>query len=261
VVAEHIVMGPDVSGYPWGRFPLRPDDPFLEPTVLLSAIAASTTQLRLATGILIAALRPVPLLAKQVATLDQLSGGRLELGVGTGWHAEELAAHGLDPAERGRLLTDTIRGCRALWSDQPATVETSSFAFGPVYCHPTPTRPGGPPVLFSGRLTARNRRRIAELGDGWIPIMGATALDITGGIEQLRRDREGAGRDGEELRVRMPLELARGADGMSLERTFARRDDVPAGVTDVTIPVAAFVRDEAGVERFFSALAALLATG
>ena len=96
VVVDHVVMGPHTENYAWGKFPVPPDAPWFEPLTMLTAIAAVTTRVRLATGILIAPLRPAAFLAKQVATLDQLSRGRVDLGVGTGWQREEYDAEGLD---------------------------------------------------------------------------------------------------------------------------------------------------------------------
>src|SRR5690606_7793795 len=101
VVVDHVVMGRNTDAYRWGRFPTGPDAPWLEPLTVLSAMAAVTRELRLATGILIAPLRPPALLAKTAATLDVISEGRLELGVGIGWQKEEYAALGLDWADRG----------------------------------------------------------------------------------------------------------------------------------------------------------------
>ncbi len=255
VLAEHIVMSDDVDEYEWGSFPLRPSDPFPEPLITMAAIAASTQRLTLGTGILIAALRPAALLAKQIATLDRLCGGRLELGVGTGWHRAEFQAHGLDHASRGRLLTDTMAACRVLWGAQPATVDTASFSFGPVWCEPRPVRAGGPPVLFSGKLTARNIRRIVKLGDGWIPIMGQDHDGIAAGIEKLGREYRSAGRDPSQIQVRVPLPLIRSGEQLSLEATLAAVPDAARpGITDATIPVAAFVRSAADLDPFFDGI-------
>jgi alkanesulfonate monooxygenase SsuD/methylene tetrahydromethanopterin reductase-like flavin-dependent oxidoreductase (luciferase family) len=95
IVVDHVVMGEHTENYQWGKFPVPPEAPWLEPLAVLSAMAAVTTQVRLATGILIAPLRPAAFLAKQVATLDQLSHGRVDLGVGTGWQREEYDAEGI----------------------------------------------------------------------------------------------------------------------------------------------------------------------
>ena len=105
VVVDHVVMGEHTENYAWGKFPVPPDAPWFEPLTMLTAIAAVTARVRLATGILIVPLRPAALLAKQVATLDQLSGGRVDLGVGTGWQREEYDAQGLPFERRGQLLT------------------------------------------------------------------------------------------------------------------------------------------------------------
>src|SRR3954449_8285332 len=108
VVTDHVLMGRNTDAYAWGRFPTAPDGPWLEPLTVLTAVASVTRRVRLATGILIAPLRPAALLAKTVATLDVLSGGRVDLGVGVGWQREEYEAEGLPFEQRGRLLTDTV---------------------------------------------------------------------------------------------------------------------------------------------------------
>lgn len=260
ILAEHVVMGPHTEAYEWGPFPFPPESPWLEPIVVLSAMAAATERIVLSTGILIAALRPAPLLAKQVATLDLLSGGRVELGVGTGWQREELEAHGVPYERRGPALTDTIAACRALWGEQPATFASPTVRFGPIWCESRPLRTGGPPVLFSGTLTARNRRRIVELGDGWIPIMGATQDDITAGVAVLRAAYGAAGRDPSTLRVRAPLPLQKEGERPSLGRTLAGVAALEAiGATEVSIPLAAFARDEADLDEVFAELAELTA--
>src|SRR4051812_14877861 len=89
VVVDHVVMGPHTEAYSWGKFPTPPDSPWLEPLTCLAVIAGATSRVRLGTGILIAPLRSGAVLAKTAATLDVLSGGRLDLGVGTGWQKEE----------------------------------------------------------------------------------------------------------------------------------------------------------------------------
>jgi probable F420-dependent oxidoreductase len=240
IVSDHVLIGPHVDRYPWGDFPFPPEAPWLEPLTVLTAIAARTTRLKLATGILIVPLRPAPLLAKTIATLDLLSGGRFELGAGTGWQAEEFEAQGLDPAAKGRLLNDGIAACRVLWRDAPASFVSPTVSFREVWSEPRPATPGGPPVLFSGTLTPRNLRRIVELGDGWIPIMGATRDDIAAGTDRLRSAFEGAGRDPSTLRVRVPLAVVRG----DLAATLAGVDAaVEVGATDVSLPWGAIGED------------------
>jgi probable F420-dependent oxidoreductase len=255
IVADHVVMGTHADRYPWGRFPYPPDAPWLEPLTVLTAIATVTSTLRLATGILVAPLRPATVLAKTVATLDQLSGGRLDLGVGTGWQAEEFEAQGLDAARRGQLLTDAIGACRALWGEQPARFESSSVSFADVYSVPTPTRPGGPPVLFSGTLTPRNIDRITRLGDGWIPIMKASVDDLAAGIKELQMAFVDADRDPRRLLVRFPIPLVRRGDEVDAEATLARAPELVAlGVTDVSVPLVAFAQDLVGMREILPRL-------
>jgi alkanesulfonate monooxygenase SsuD/methylene tetrahydromethanopterin reductase-like flavin-dependent oxidoreductase (luciferase family) len=128
VVVDHVVMGQHATEqYVWAQRPFPPaDSGFLEPLTTLAALATVTSTVRLSTRILIAPLRPAALLAKTVATLDVLSGGRAELGVGVGWQREEYDAEGLDWAARGSLLTDTIAACRALWTQSPCTIRSAT---------------------------------------------------------------------------------------------------------------------------------------
>lgn len=254
VISDHVVMGARTDRYPWGTFRQAPDCPWPEPLTVLTAVAAVTATLRLCTGILIAPLRPATLLAKTAATLDVLSGGRLELGVGTGWQQEEFDAQGLDASARGQLLTDTIAACRALWGTSPATFSSPSVSFADIWCHPRPVRPGGPPVLFSGTLTPRNVRRIVELGDGWIPIMGERPPGVAAGVAVLTTALADAGRDPAALRVRAHLPVLRDEAGVpDLTASLAGVPElVAAGVTDLVAPLGAFVRDEADIPAWFA---------
>lgn len=249
VVTDHVVMGPHTDAYVWGRFPTPPEAPWLEPLTVLTGLAAVTERLRLATGVLIAPLRPAALLAKQVATLDQLSGGRVDLGVGVGWQREEYDAEGLDFARRGQLLTDTIRACRALWERTPADFTSPSVSFTDVYLSPKPVQPRLP-VWFGGTLNDRMLRRVVELGDGWIPIMGSTVDDVRAGSARLRKAFADAGRDPAALSVQGALPLVRGADRrVDLARSAAGAPAlVDAGATDLIVHLGALCPDGTGVE-------------
>lgn len=253
-LSDHVVMGPHVERYPWGPFPFAPEAPWVEPLTMLAAIAAVTSRLRLTTGILIVPLRPAALLAKWAATIDVLSGGRLELGVGTGWQEEEFLALGLDPSMRGRLLTDHIGACRALWNGSPAAFESPTVSFSDVWCEPRPVRAGGPPVLFSGTLNKRNQRRIVELGDGWIPIMGARRSEVKDGVEMLRRLLADAGRDPAHLRVRCAARIATDDRGRpDVQATVeAASVLVDSGVTDVDLAFSQIARTPEEFDSFFA---------
>ena len=255
-ISDHVVMGPHADRYPWGDFPFPPEAPWYEPLSVLTAIAASTARIGLTTSILIVPLRPAVLLAKWAATIDVISGGRLELGVGTGWQKEEFDALGLPYGQRGQMLTDAIGACRALWRDSPASWASPTVAFTETWCDPKPVRPGGPPILFSGTLTPRNVRRVVELGDGWIPIMGERREGIAAGVAELRRRLEEAGREPEDLRVRSAARIGRDQDAtVDLIATIERsRDLADAGVTDLDIPLGVFPDRE----RFFDQAASVL---
>jgi probable F420-dependent oxidoreductase len=247
VVVDHVVMGPHTENYVWGKFPVPPDAPWLEPLTVLAAVAGATTTVRLATGILIAPLRPAAFLAKQVATLDQMSGGRVDLGVGTGWQREEYEAQGLSFEARGQLLDDTLAACRALWRDTPAALDSPTLSFHDIYCMPKPVQAGGVPIWVAGTLHTRNLARMVEYGAGWIPIMGETVEGIAAGARRIRDTFTAAGRDPSTLQVQAPLRLAMGDDGRpDLDASMASVPElVAAGATDVIVTLRAFARDVA----------------
>jgi probable F420-dependent oxidoreductase len=206
LLTDHVVMSRATDRYPFGTFPFGPDAPWLEPLSTLSAMAAVTNRVRMSTKILIAPLRPAPLLAKTLATMDVLSGGRMEVGVGTGWQREEYDAAGLDWDARGRLLTDTVAACRALWASSPASFSSASFSFRDIWCEPRPLQPGGIPVWFSGSLHRRNIDRITRLGSGWIPPPYGKPADLAEPVRTLRAAWESAGRDPGGLHVQGDIE-------------------------------------------------------
>ncbi|MFF0818418.1 TIGR03619 family F420-dependent LLM class oxidoreductase [Rhodococcus sp. NPDC003318] len=243
LVTDHVVMGPDTDAYTWGPFPTDPDAVWLEPMTVLALIAGRTQRIRLGTGIVIAALRGGATLAKTAATLDLLSGGRVDLGVGTGWQAKEYEALGLDFDRRGALLDDALAVCRALWDSAPAAVQRPGIAFDDVYCSP---RPGGRiPIWVSGTLSRPVVRRLVTWGDGWIPIMGATNDDLADGIELLHKAFADAGRDPAALQVRGRLTVERTAGGeVDLDATVANAlAQVELGVTDVVVALQALDAD------------------
>jgi probable F420-dependent oxidoreductase len=245
-LSDHVVMGPHADRYPWGDFPFPPEAPWNEPLTILAAIAATTSQIHLTTGILIVPLRPAVLLAKWAATIDALSNGRLELGVGTGWQREEFDALGIDYSLRGQILTDSMGACRALWGSSPASFHSPTVNFDEVWCDPKPRQAGGIPVLFSGTLNDRNKRRIVELGDGWIPIMGERRPGIEAGVNELLRLFESAGRDPATLRVRSTARV-----GSTITETVDRsRALVDVGVNDIDIPLTAHTYRD--LDEFFA---------
>lgn len=256
VMPDHLAIGAHTDRYPYGRFPLPVDEPWLEPATTLAAIAGATRRIRLGTGVLIAPLRPALLLAKTAATLDVLSAGRLDLGVGVGWQAEEYAAAGVPFGERWSRLEDGLRACRALWRDAPASFRSPSVSFDTIWCLPRPVQPGGPPIGFGVGLGPRNLARIAELGDGWLPLDSRPEA-LRDGIARLRAEFARSGRDFTRFGVRAHAPLVRGTDRRpDLERSLAALPELEeAGATAASFALGAFALDRAEVRPFFERLA------
>ena len=204
-VVDHVIMSNSIERYPYGTFPGDPDDPWLEPITTLAAISSATERIRLTTGVLIAPLRPAALLAKTAATLDVLSGGRFDLGVGTGWQAAEYEAVGLSWRDRHRLLDDQLAACHALWSGGPVDFESPTVRLRGVLCRPRPTRAGGVPIWIGGALTERNLSRIVRWASGWMPSPDDGPERIADGVRRLRVALHDAGREPSSVRIRAAL--------------------------------------------------------
>jgi probable F420-dependent oxidoreductase len=213
VVSDHVVFGealeeygrPEIGGQAGGRQPTGPDGLWLEPLTTLAYLAGITSRIRLATGILLAALRRPVVLAKSAATLDALSRGRLDLGVGVGWQRAEYDAAGLDFSARGQLLDHTLEVCQTLWREQRAAWDSPELHFEAIHMMPKPLQPGGVPLWISGTVNPRVVSRLARFGTGWIP-WGPAAADVAAGIRQMKDALANAGRDPGDLQV---LDVAR----------------------------------------------------
>jgi probable F420-dependent oxidoreductase len=254
VVVDHVVMSENVGAYQWGTFPGGPDGPWLEPLTVLAAVAATTRRIRLATGVVIAALRPAALLAKTTATLDAISAGRLDLGVGTGWQREEYEAVGLLWSERGRLLDETLEICSALWQGGPVSYRTERIELDRLYCVPRPVSPDGVPVWIAGSLHARNLNRLRRWATGWIPIMGTDLDGFTAGIATLRAEWQLAGRDPSTLQSQANIPVVRNRHGVpDLARTIGGAGAwADAGATAINITVQAFAADPSAAPAVWS---------
>lgn len=255
-VPDHVVMGANLEAYPYGRFPFPVEEPWLEPIVALGAIAGATRRIRLATNVLIAPLRSAPLLAKSVATLDALSNGRVDLGVGSGWQMEEYLATGVPFVDRSSRLYDVLCACRVLWREAPASFRSETVEFDEVWCLPRPVQAGGIPIFVGAALGATAVERMIRLDAGWMPI--TSSLDeISDGVGLLQRARKLAGLEPARPRVRANVPLVAGANGRpDLERILG---DLPAlaeaGATTAAFPLAAFAREPAEIRPFLERLA------
>lgn len=242
-VSDHVVFGDDLTAYAdptrggtaGGVQPTGPDGHWLEPLTLLSVIAGSTDRIRLGTGILLAALRTPTVLAKQLATLDVLSDGRVDLGVGVGWQQAEYDACGLPFHRRGRLLDHTLDVCRRLWTEPVTSIHDEFLDVDGIHMMPKPRQAGGVPIWVSGRINPRTIDRLVRFGSGWIP-WGEHIADPGPGVAILRAALDDAGRAGDALQVQGSLMVARDGDTISWDRTFERLPElVAAGVTDVRL--------------------------
>lgn len=244
VVADHVVFGealddygrPELGGRAGGRQPTGPDGLYLEPFVILSYLAAVTTRIRLGTNVLLAALRRPVVLAKQASSLDSLSGGRLELGVGVGWQRAEYEAAGLDFSERGRLLDRSLEICRLLWSERAVSYHTPSLEFENIHQMPKPVQDGGVPLWIGGSLRRQVVDRVARNGLRW-SVWGASAGDLQPEIAQMRQALIDRGEDASRLRVATMLPAKVTDDVLDVEGTRRKADLlIHAGVTDLIVP-------------------------
>lgn len=256
-LTDHVVMGENLGKYPYGRFPSGLDFPWFEPLTVLAAIAGATTRIRLSTGVLIAPLRPAVLLAKQLATLDVMSRGRVSIGLGLGWQKEEYDAAGVPWEGRYTRLEEQIRVCKLLWSEAPASFKGSTVNFERIHAWPRPVQKGGVPVWLGLAPSERNIERIAELGDGWIPMERDPEL-LAGHIGRLRKAFVARGRDPQGLAVRVVLGAVFRADGTpDLDATLAAVPAlVTAGVTMVEVLPLVFCRGPEDFDAFCQRLVA-----
>ncbi len=163
-----------------------------DPFVALGAAAAVTKRLRLGTGVCLVIERDPIVLAKEVASLDMISGGRVELGIGAGWNVEEMENHGALFKKRWKIVREKILAMRQIWTKEAAEFHGEFVNFDPIWSFPKPVQAGGPPILL-GSQSKRAFERIAEYCDGWMPINFPRA-DFAGGVKQLRDAEKSAGR-------------------------------------------------------------------
>src|SRR5437588_4221422 len=187
MVSEHVVLGPSsgAAGLPDNpRGYALPDNqdprtPWPSSLLLLAAVAAATERLRLVAGAVIPPLRHPLLLAKQLATLDLLSEGRLVVQPTVSWHRQEYDALGVPFASRGRLLDEQLEIWRSLWAPSPASWHGRAYHFDDVYLEPKPHRPEGPRLWFGGEsLHPRLLARLVRHGHGFNPLGAPTDADL-----------------------------------------------------------------------------------
>ena len=206
MVSEHIALGPgaDELGLPDNprdyALPGNQDPamPWPDPLLLLAAVASATSRVRLVAASIIPPLRHPIALAKQLATLDLLSEGRLVVQPTVSWHRAEYEAFGVPFERRGELLDEHLAAWRVLWRDTPATFEARHYRFEDISLEPKPTRPEGPPLWFGGSsLHPRLLRRLVAYGSGFDPLGSVSNEDLEWVFAAMRE----AGRDPADLEL------------------------------------------------------------
>lgn len=233
---EHTVVPAGYqSAYPYsssGRMPGPEDSDIPDPLIWLSFVAGATSSIRLGTGILILPQRNPVVLAKEVATLDRLSGGRVELGIGVGWLEEEFDVIGVPFTERGARTDDHIKALRALWTEDKASHDGPFGSFSGAISRPQPTQ-SRIPIVVGGHSKAA-ARRAGRLGDGFFPGKG-DHHELAELIDVMRTTAVEHGRDPD------AIEITAGGNGALGSKAL---DEVKAladlGVTRVIIPPLAF---------------------
>jgi len=231
VVADHIVFPTEIrSRYPYtvsGEFPGEGDA--LELLPLMAFVAGVTTRLRIVSSVMIVPYRNPVVTAKQLATIDVLSRGRLTVGVGVGWLEEEFEAVGAGGAfkRRGAVTDEYLRIFKTLWTEHPASFEGEFYRFAALRCLPQPLQKPHPPIWIGGHSRAA-LRRVARLGDGWHPVGANPAIplrpaELRASLDELRALTAAAERDFSQLTISFKAPVYDAASGPATLPDGARR--------------------------------------
>jgi probable F420-dependent oxidoreductase len=266
-VGDRIVAGAGIVHPNGGEALPPPDKPLLEPLTLLAAAASCTSTIRLGTSVLLAALRNPVVLAKTAATLDVLSCGRLDLGLGSGWFEGEFDAVGVSLDDRWARLEETVQVCRTLWRDAPASYHGRWTSFDGAFSRPAPHHESGVPIWIGGWPGRVQARRVARLGDGWIFNTAANPSDVARSMLLLEEACAEVGRDADAIPVRaMVPSRAR------LTPTIDSLDDqidaleayatalVDAGATHVSVALGSYAHDHDEAQHVVQSLTRHLAS-
>ena len=228
---------------PWGGNPnlgplpeeyWRTHDQF----VALAACAAATSKIRLGTGITLVAQRDPVWLAKEVASLDVISGGRFDFGVGYGWNVEEMRNHGLDYKKRRGILREHILLMKELWTKEEASFSGKHVQFESSWAWPKPSQNPHPPVIMGGAAGPKTAAHVAEFCDGWMPLGGL--YDFEGGLKQIHAACEKIGRDPASVHLGMFFAMAPEVDQVkALEAQNVKRAilPLPPAGADTVLPI------------------------
>ena len=165
----------------------------LDPFVALATATAVTTKLRVGTGICLLTERDPIVTAKEVASLDLLSNGRMELAIGAGWNAEEMENHGTEFKQRFSVMSDRAKAIKTLWTEDEPEYHGPHVDFGPVWSYPKPVQKPNPPILIGGE-TIHTLRRVVDYGDGWFP-RARGGFDAAEQVARMKAAADEGGRD------------------------------------------------------------------
>ena len=253
-LTDHVVMGKNLHKYPFGSFPLPSEAPWYEPLTVLTMIASHTKTLHLGTAVLIVPLRNPALLAKTAATIDMISKGRLELGVGMGWQAEEYHVAGVPFENRAEIFWETLEICKLLWAESPASHDGNVYQFEDIWCQPQPMQGADLPLLFGLKMTAKNAEKIAQIGHGWIPIKTDAEFISTGKVLLDQAFKEHNRNEAPRIRGQLPTQID--SSGVpSLDLTLKELENsIAAGLTEVEIFPINFVRSKEDIVPVLKAI-------
>jgi len=243
VAIEHVVIPTNYSSrYPYsesGRMSSGIDTPRPDPLAWLTYVGALTSRLKLITGVLVLPQRNPLVLAKHLATIDHLTGGRLELGIGVGWLREEFEALGVPFERRGARTNDYIQAMQALWDSNDASYQGEFVSFHGMSCNPKPMN-GRVPIIVGGNSKPAIRRA-AQFGNGYFPATGETSFNVADAIKALQQEARAVGRDPKEIKVMTGCPDALPGSGKDPLTAVAAKTD--AGVDRVVLPLSAFEAD------------------
>ncbi|MGD9893971.1 MAG: LLM class F420-dependent oxidoreductase [Dehalococcoidia bacterium] len=237
---DHITMGHPKDGRPQGPYPAQM--PLLEAFITLGAIAVVTRRVRLGTEVLVLPQRQPTLVAKQVATLDILSGGRVRLGAGVGWQASEYESLGVPFAERGRRMDECIELLRLYWREPSVTFTGRYYQAEAMAMDPKPVQPGGPPIWLGGSSDAA-LTRIGRMGDGWLAGGGERIEGIKDRLAVIHRAAEQAGRDPAMIGLQIQLGDVRDLEALAARAATFREVGFTWGAVNMTQLYTAGARD------------------
>lgn len=230
------------SPFPGGGELPKPYYHMMDPFVSLGAAAAVTKTLKLGTGISLIIQRDAITLAKEVATLDVISNGRVLLGIGGGWNAEEMEQHGTPFNRRWKVMREKVAAMKALWTQETAAFDGEFVKFEECYSYPKPVQTPHPPIIL-GTATGSGRQRVVDYCDGWMPI-NVLLEDMPAAIADLHRRAEEAGRDPAEIELSIFAQVGVNED------LLKRYRDVGIARSVIGVPTSAPDRVEGVLDRY-----------